>query len=79
MSSIAIREVENIDREVKRLLKDIEEQIQRIENGLADSSVSLPLSVCLCLFVCCAATTAELAFINMRILYMVLRIGHATG
>ena len=50
MSSIAIREVENIDREVKRLLKEIEEQIQRIENGLADSSVSLPLSVCLCLF-----------------------------
>ena len=46
MSSMAIREVENIDREVKRLLKEIEEQINKIENGLAASSVSLPLSVC---------------------------------
>jgi len=37
---MAIREVENIDREVKRLLKEIEEQIQKIENGLAASSAS---------------------------------------
>jgi len=35
-SNIAIREVENIDREVKRLLKEIEDQIQRIESGLAE-------------------------------------------
>lgn len=37
---MAIREVENIDREVKRLLKEIEEQINKIENGLAASSAS---------------------------------------
>eukprot|EP01083_Nonionella_stella_P153678 494095_1 len=44
MSSLAIREVENIDREVKRILKGIDEQIQKIENGMAASSVSVPLS-----------------------------------
>eukprot|EP01084_Bolivina_argentea_P272892 464740_1 len=38
MSSMAIREVENIDREVKNLLKEIEEQTQKIENGMGSST-----------------------------------------
>ena len=46
MASIAIREVENIDREVKRLLREIDEAVEQIDNGVASSSVRLPLSVC---------------------------------
>ena len=37
---MGLREVEQIDREVKKLLKEIEEQITKIENGLSSSNVN---------------------------------------
>ncbi len=39
--SYALHEVENLDREVQRSMKDIEDQLGRAEQGMGSPTVSL--------------------------------------
>eukprot|EP01084_Bolivina_argentea_P114662 204083_1 len=45
MASMAMREVEHINREIKRLLKEIQEQIWKIENDMNNHASQLPQQV----------------------------------